>query len=275
MSDTTSVAGTADGDIQRVPAQKLSLRQRMLTPALEQQDASPIFAATAAASRKSPSPDSGLNAPNARHATPSHSPQAQAQAPAPSGAADPTAAAAAAAAADTSAEGELRARLAKISSAGRTWAEQSSKSLQAIDTELRSIDTAVAGLNSEIKEAARLEADIKRLRKSGVVGEEAASEVLRSVEAMRAEMLDAKRKAEPRTAGTFTEFFMGTFNVKMYRDGERYVFKNKYEQFKQRMAYPFIVFIALSFLLPDSRVVKSLFNVCITHCTTQNTTAQG
>lgn len=238
-----------DCDNQGAPAPRMSLRQRMLSPALEQQQQS----------------DPECSPGTTRRATTNTAASASSSPSAPSSTASSDAAATSLEASPEGAnteEEQLSARLEKMLASGRGWAERSSRSLQAIDAELRSIDGAVAGLASEIKEAARLEADVKKLRKSGAVSAAAARDLLQRVGAARREMTDAKRKAEPRTAGFLAEFLMGRFNVKMYRDGERYVLKSKYEQFKQLSALPFLLFIGLSFLFPQSHLVKSLFNVC-------------
>ena len=249
-------------------APRMSLRQRMLSPALEQQEQLP-----------QPQQQEGAECSpgtSRRTATPANG-TAAATAAAGSGtsAANDSGAVAAGgdagaggAAAEGSEEERLAGRLETMLASARGWAERSSRSLQAIDAELRSIDGAVAGLASEMKEAARLEADVKRLRKSGALDEAGARDLLERVRAARREMADAKRKAEPRTAGFLAEFLLGRFNVKMYRDGERYVLKSKYEQFKQLSALPFLALIALSFLFPQSQLVKSLFNVCFPPFTT-------
>ena len=247
---------TSDGDIQQVPPQRMSLRQRMLSPSIEQQQ------------EKSPSPEVATGSPSVAVSSGSLLGTASAGSSLDGtvgsleGSANGGGEGAMSETEMSDVERGLRERFAKMEESGHSWTEKGAKSMKIIDSELRNLDGVVAGLTSEIKEAARLESDIKKKQKSGELSKETAQQMLQSLTKMRKDMQQAKRGAEPQSAGFISEMLMGKLNVKLYRDGERYVMKSKYEQFKQRSAIPFIILIVLSFVFPTSSLVKSIFFVC-------------
>lgn len=174
--------------------------------------------------------------------------------PPPTSSTETAAATAEVAAAEKPAEKPLEERVADYVRRCDAARARGRDAAERVNAELRRAEDAAAAAASLRKEGRRLRADVAKAKAQQ-------QQLRRQVEAGDDALRGVRTQIAPATGGVFVEAVLGRMNCKLYREGERFSYKNDYERFKRRSVAPFLVMVAASFYWTHSAPLKCLLQM--------------
>lgn len=177
---------------------------------------------------------------------------------------------------------ELQERINKCQECNKQLETEGTEHLEDIKRKLQAVDGVVQKLKYQLKEISRLKHQLKKrqlerqqqqklTKRRGKKGDVISSEV-REAEAADAEMMRALTEEErgvkatlraisPNAGGRIAQWFIGSVNLKLYGENEKFLMKSKYENFKIHSIVPFVVLITFYALCPSYYISKFLLHV--------------
>ena len=177
---------------------------------------------------------------------------------------------------------ELQEKIQKCKESNKQLETEGTDYLEEVKHQLQAVDGVVQKLKYQLKEISRLKHQLKKrqlerqqqqklTKRRGKKGDGVGSDI-KEAEAADAEMMRALveeekgvkatlRAISPTAGGKIAQWFIGSVNLKLYGENEKFLMKSRYENFKIHSIVPFVALITFYALCPSYYISKFLLHV--------------